>query len=644
MAQRVKLTFRSMSGLFLAVGVLLSSGRATAQSVLGTAVTYQGRLTDAGSPANGPYHFQFFLYDAAMGGIQVGSPITQLNIPVTDGLFTVQLDFGASPWTSNQAVWLQVEVASSGGPFTSLSPRQPLTAAPYALGLRIPFAATAAHNGAAFDAANSSVDGIGLLGAHTATTGTAPGVHGRTDSTSASAVGVLGESISSNGVGVEGRGVTGVFGSNTASSNAAAVWGQNGIGFGPPTTSCGVLGTSTLGHGIAAYSYSGQAAIWAFANSAGGEGVYGRADGNGMSGIYGNHLVGNGGYGVTGWSAGSSGTGVRGKHAATTGTAPGVLGETDSTSSGALGVVGVVTATGAGASSCGVRGDNNSTSSLGVGVYGYHAGSGIGVYGEANNVVAGYAGYFNGRIFATTQTTEPTVYAETLTGIGVYGISTSVGGVHTGVYGDTNGLNGRGVYGNASSSSAGAVPYGVRGFCNTATLGYAVYANGDMGASGVKSFRIDHPFDPLNKYLLHYAAEGPVPQNIYNGITATDANGYAWIELPDYFEEINKDFRYSLTALDDSDDFVLAKVTQRISGNRFQIRTSKANIDVSWEIKGTRNDVYCKLKQPKDVMDKVGAEKDKYQQPELYGMPKEMGMDFNSANVTQGGHKTGRQK
>ncbi|MDQ7029822.1 MAG: hypothetical protein Q9O62_08615 [Ardenticatenia bacterium] len=101
---------------------------------VGTAFTYQGRLTDGGSPANGAYDFQFKLYDAATGGSQVGSTVTKDDVAVSDGLFTVDLDFGSGAFDGN-ARWLEIGVRPGGstGAYTTLSPRQALTATPYAL-------------------------------------------------------------------------------------------------------------------------------------------------------------------------------------------------------------------------------------------------------------------------------------------------------------------------------------------------------------------------------------------------------------------------------------------------------------------------------------------------------------------------------
>jgi hypothetical protein len=155
-----------------------------------------------------------------------------------------------------------------------------------------------------------------------------------------------------------------------------------------------------------------------------------------------------------------------------------------------------------------------------------------------------------------------------------------------------------------------------------------VYSFGKFAASGTKSFRIDHPLDPENKYLNHYCAEGPLPQNVYNGQTVTDASGYAWIDLPAYCQEINKDFLYQLTVIDASDDFVMAKVAKSIAGNRFQIRTSKGRVRVSWEVKGTRNDRWMQQNGAPIEQDKPEAELGKYQHPELYGLPKERGTRY----------------
>lgn len=102
----------------------------------GTGFTYQGHLSDGSAAASGLYDFEFKLYDAAVAGTQVGSTWTVGDAPVNDGIFTVEIDFGAGAFGGG-ARWLQIGVrpGNSGGAYTALTPRQELTPAPYALAL-----------------------------------------------------------------------------------------------------------------------------------------------------------------------------------------------------------------------------------------------------------------------------------------------------------------------------------------------------------------------------------------------------------------------------------------------------------------------------------------------------------------------------
>jgi hypothetical protein len=99
----------------------------------GTAFTYQGQLTASASPANGNYDFTFALFNnSSANSGQVGSTLTNLNVGVTNGLFTVTLDFG-NVFNGN-ATWLAIGVRTNGGSgFTALSPLQELTPTPYAV-------------------------------------------------------------------------------------------------------------------------------------------------------------------------------------------------------------------------------------------------------------------------------------------------------------------------------------------------------------------------------------------------------------------------------------------------------------------------------------------------------------------------------
>jgi hypothetical protein len=98
-----------------------------------TAFTYQGRLNDTNNPVNGYYDLQFTLYVAATGSGSVAGPLTRSATPVSNGLFTVTLDFGASAFPGFDR-WLEIAVRTNGsGSFTTLSPRQELTPTPYAI-------------------------------------------------------------------------------------------------------------------------------------------------------------------------------------------------------------------------------------------------------------------------------------------------------------------------------------------------------------------------------------------------------------------------------------------------------------------------------------------------------------------------------
>ncbi|NPV08253.1 MAG: hypothetical protein HPY83_09880 [Anaerolineae bacterium] len=134
----------------------------TAQAPVPVAFTYQGHLLDGGSPANGGYDFEFRLFDASTGGSEWMTSVTVEDVAVSNGVFTSILDFGSNPFTG-PLVWLQVGVrpGSSDGSYTILTPRTPLTATPYALGLR--FGTTMIGTGSGLTVASSD-SGTAILG------------------------------------------------------------------------------------------------------------------------------------------------------------------------------------------------------------------------------------------------------------------------------------------------------------------------------------------------------------------------------------------------------------------------------------------------------------------------------------------------
>lgn len=137
----------------------------SANPPLGTGFTYQGRLTDGSAPANGLYDFEFRLFDESTGGSQVGNTLTHNSVNVTEGLFTVVLDFGTAFSGSARYLEISVRPGASGDPYTTLDPRQALTAAPHAL-----YASTAPWAGLA-DVPAGFADGVDDGATYTAGSG-----------------------------------------------------------------------------------------------------------------------------------------------------------------------------------------------------------------------------------------------------------------------------------------------------------------------------------------------------------------------------------------------------------------------------------------------------------------------------------------
>ncbi len=185
----------------------------------------------------------------------------------------------------------------------------------------------------------------------------------------------------------------------------------------------------------------------------------------------------------------------------------------------------------------------------------------------------------------------------------------------------------------------------------TQTFGFVMTSNGNVGigtldptsrltvagnmnvtgslAKAGGSFLIDHPLDPENKYLYHSFVESPDMMNIYNGNVTTDGNGYATITMPDYFEALNRDFRYQLTVIDESDDmdvFLWAKVVREVKGNSFTLRSSRGNLKVSWQVTGIRQDAWANKNRIPNAVVKTAADKGKLLHPEAFGQPENMGI------------------
>ncbi|MGV8041317.1 MAG: hypothetical protein AB2L07_15045 [Thermoanaerobaculaceae bacterium] len=458
-------------------------------------------------------------------------------------------------------------------------------------GFSLPYSGSATSASAALDVSNNGT-GRAIVGQ--ASTGM--GVFGK--SSGANGVGVYGYAAA--GWGVQGdsqrAGYAGVAGSNTA-SDGVGVQGEtpNGIGvvgISQRTGSAGVLGRNENGYGI-----------WGVNVAAAFAGAYGKST-NGV--------------GVLGETASSVKSGVHGKATSTSASAVAVFGE----ATGGVGVYGLT----ASAIMAGVYGKTTSTGTNAKGLSG-EAQGGTGVYG-ITATGKGVEGRSQGGIGVLGQAT---------TGVGVRGDSSAVGvkgvslGGNIGVWGEssTESVLGK----NSSKNSVGVLGasttgvYGAKG-----SAAYAGYFDGDVAVGGhlsksSGSFKIDHPLDPEHRYLYHSFVESPDMKNVYDGTVTLDADGEAVVHLPEYFEALNRDFRYQLTAIGAPGPNL--HVARKIAGNSFVIGGGTPGMEVSWQITGIRKDPWAERNRVQVEVDKPADEQGLYIHPEVYDQPEEQGVSWS---------------
>jgi hypothetical protein len=506
----------------------------------------------------------------------------------------------------------------------------------------------------------SAIGPNSIAGFFTATNGTGvSGVTGRD-----SGFGVYGANDSPNGFG--GAAVRAAGQQNhglvaTTSNNLAdairAVQSTNGTA---------VRATATTG--VAVEAQGGPFGVSAEAGGVSGNGVYGLSSspqggtgvvgetrstsGRGVHGFTNTGVAGGVPIGVLGETHSDSGIGVQGLAVSATGTTTGVHGEAASPTG--AGVRGVATAT-SGASS-GVRGTSASTTGAGVrgdsaavtgnsaGVIGTSASAaGAGVFGSAVSTT----GFVHGVLGITTSTTD---FAS-----GVSGMAGANSGSAVGVYGTTqSGEDSAGVLGWAlanSGSAAGVLGMtgsddgtGVTGIAGPSPSigvmgigtgnGFGVYCDGraevtgslDVGGTLTKgggSFKIDHPLDPSNKFLYHSFVESPDMKNIYDGVAELDSNGEATVELPDWFEALNRDVRYQLTPIG---EYAPVFVRSKVKSGRFSIAGGAAGQEVSWQVTGIRQDAWAEAHRIPVEEAKKGDTKGRYLHPEEHGQKASKGM------------------
>jgi hypothetical protein len=147
----------------------------------------------------------------------------------------------------------------------------------------------------------------------------------------------------------------------------------------------------------------------------------------------------------------------------------------------------------------------------------------------------------------------------------------------------------------------------------TITVPYLIATRAISKPSGY--FKIDHPLDPLNKNLFHSFVESPDMKNIYDGIATLDSKGEAVVVLPEWFEALNRDFRYQLTCIGGS---ALVFISEEIKDNSFSIAGGKEGLKVSWQVTGIRKDPYANKYRVQVEEEKSPGEKGRYLYPDAY--------------------------
>ena len=236
---------------------------------------------------------------------------------------------------------------------------------------------------------------------------------------------------------------------------------------------------------------------------------------------------------------------------------------------------------------------------------------------------------------------EPDPANAYLGGVGLVGT-----GVAKGVAGHCNGESAIGVFGQNWHSKYGCgvmgfgPSMGVAGYATKEDINsFAIFGGGsNKGYAGLFAgkvrvfgeltkggggFCIDHPLDPENRYLQHSFVESSERLNVYSGTVVTGSKGTAVVELPDYFEALNADFRYQLTVIG---DFCQTAVSEEIHDNRFTIATERPEVKVSWQVTGTRQDNYARALPLMVEEYKGDEERGKYLHPEAWGKPREEGV------------------
>jgi hypothetical protein len=195
---------------------------------------------------------------------------------------------------------------------------------------------------------------------------------------------------------------------------------------------------------------------------------------------------------------------------------------------------------------------------------------------------------------------------------------------NTAISGIADGADGTGIVGQAMNGDNAAGVWGISSSGDAGLFQGNVSVTGTLSASS-KSFRIDDPLDPANKFLVHASVESAELKTIYDGTVTLDADGAAVVRLPDWFEALNGDFRYQLTCVG---GYAPVYIAQRIRNNAFEISGGTPGLEVDWQVTGVRRDPYAEAHPLRVEMDKTEKERGYYLHPELYGQSAQKGIEW----------------
>jgi hypothetical protein len=185
----------------------------------------------------------------------------------------------------------------------------------------------------------------------------------------------------------------------------------------------------------------------------------------------------------------------------------------------------------------------------------------------------------------------------------------------------TGGAGGGGGTGGDAANFVGNVSIAANGGVTGQPGNLVVTGNANVIGTLTKgggAFKIDHPLDPDNKFLFHSFVESPDMKNVYDGIAVLDAKGEAVVEMPAWFEALNKDFRYQLTCVG---GYAPVYVAEKVHANRFKIAGGSAGLEVSWQLTGIRKDAFAEAHRIQVEVEKSASERGRYVSPVELGKP-----------------------